>query len=147
MIQPKTFESDLAFGPDVGNDEVYARTVRATDMLTLVLNGGVGCVLAYGQTGAGKTHTMEAIEARVARDLFPLAEEMSKKFLESSGMTAGGDKESVFEISVSFLELLNKKATDLLDVQQQEGEDTEDGYAARKEVLIHENKVCLPYSS
>lgn len=128
------------------NDEVYARTVRATDMLSLVLNGGVGCVLAYGQTGAGKTHTMEALEARVANDLFPKAEELSQKFLEShtshsSKTEDEGERKNIFEISASFLELLNKRATDLLDVPEEEV--GEDGYAARKEVLIHENKVRL----
>jgi kinesin family protein 2/24 len=31
-ITPKSYEADLAFGPDVSNDEVYARTVDAHDV-------------------------------------------------------------------------------------------------------------------
>lgn len=115
---------------------------KLVQMLPLVLGGGVGCVLAYGQTGAGKTHTMEALEARIAHAIFPAAEALSERFLASQGVNSlpqdeRGEK-NIFELSVSFLELLGKRAADLIDVP--EGEDAE-GNALRKEVAVHENKV------
>ncbi|KAJ7122056.1 P-loop containing nucleoside triphosphate hydrolase protein [Mycena crocata] len=135
----KTYEADLAFGPDVENEEVYQRTVAANDMLSLALSGGVGCILAYGQTGSGKTYTMESIEHRVARDLFEQARVVGKRLLEAqrgdSGTAPTGD---IFEFSVTFLELLGKHASDLLE--STEAVDAE-GNPVRTEIAVREDKV------
>ena len=111
-------------------------------MLNLVLGGGVGCVLAYGQTGAGKTYTMEALEKSIARDIFGVAEQLSARFLASHGTSdePATNPKNVFELSVSFLELLGKRASDLVD--EPESVD-EEGNQVRKEVAVHENKVGL----
>ena len=106
----------------------------------------------------GAHETMEALEQRIARDIFPVAERLSARFVESHASdpapstsetpeadVAGlslEEKEgkNIFELSVSFLELLGKRATDLVDVP--EGMDME-GNALRKEVAVHENKVRM----
>ncbi|KAF7981278.1 hypothetical protein HWV62_34179 [Athelia sp. TMB] len=121
----KTYDADLAFGPNVSNDVVYERTVIANDMLNLVLSGGIGCVVAYGQTGSGKTYTM-----------FDTAKSVGKRLLDSEG-TNSSDGSSVFEFSVSFLELLGKRASDLVASHEMDS----DGEPIRQEIVIRENKV------
>ena len=50
----------------------------------------------------------------------------------------------VFEFSVTFLELLGKRAVDLLEPSEGLAVD-ESGNPVRKEVLIHEDKVCFSW--
>ena len=87
---------------------------------------------------------MEALEHRIARDLFPASEAASTRFRASQGEeveapdAATAATRSIFEITATFLELLGKRATDL--IAPPEGQDDE-GEVIRKEVHIHENKV------
>ncbi|KAJ7678693.1 P-loop containing nucleoside triphosphate hydrolase protein [Mycena rosella] len=135
----KPYEADLAFGPDVDNEEVYQRTVVANDMLSLALSGGVGCILAYGQTGSGKTYTMESVEHRVARDLFAQARIVGKRLLfAQDGDHAIAETGDIFEFNVTFLELLGKHASDLLESTE---EVDASGNPVRTEVLVREDKV------
>ncbi|KAJ6594589.1 P-loop containing nucleoside triphosphate hydrolase protein [Mycena capillaripes] len=135
----KPYEADLAFGPDVENEEVYQRTVVANDMLSLALSGGVSCILAYGQTGSGKTYTMESIEHRVARDLFNQAQVVGKRLLlAQGGGAAGTEPGDIFEFNVTFLELLGKHASDLLEATT---EVDAQGNPVRTEISVREDKV------
>lgn len=93
-------------------------------------------MLAYGQTGSGKTFTMEGLEERIARDIFSAAHTAATRLLAlEANHDAEQDAADMFEISVSFLELLGKRATDL--VEQGDSENP-----VRKEVAINEDKVC-----
>ena len=89
----KSFESDLAFGPDSSNENFYRLTVDAQNVsslfkklsshyrlllnhqnwlmpdYSLVLAGGVAAILAYEQTGTGKTYFMTSLEFSIARAL------------------------------------------------------------------------------
>ncbi|KAF7305736.1 Kinesin-like protein [Mycena chlorophos] len=138
----KTYEADLAFGPDVTNEEVFQRTVVVNDLLSLSLSGGVACILAYGQTGTGKTFTMESIEHRVARDLFNTARTVGKRFIQAHGTdnTTSPELETgdIFEFRVTFLELLGKHASDLLAVTDKVDEQ---GNPIRTEVAVREDAV------
>ncbi|KAJ7090915.1 P-loop containing nucleoside triphosphate hydrolase protein [Mycena belliarum] len=135
----KPYEADLAFGPGVDNEEVYQRTVVVNDMLSLALSGGVGCILAYGQTGSGKTFTMESVEHRVARDLFDQARVMGKRLLLAQGADhPKADTGDIFEFSVTFLELLGKHASDLLELTEKVDEN---GNPVRTEIPVREDKV------
>eukprot|EP00026_Physarum_polycephalum_P004301 Phypoly_transcript_04319.p1 GENE.Phypoly_transcript_04319~~Phypoly_transcript_04319.p1 ORF type:complete len:665 (+),score=140.64 Phypoly_transcript_04319:83-2077(+) len=77
-ITTERISVDLAFGEHASNDEVFSQT--AHDLIPLALGGGVGTLFAYGQTSAGKTHTLVGIQERVASSIFSLAEEYQKKF-------------------------------------------------------------------
>ncbi|KAF7330226.1 Kinesin-like protein [Mycena venus] len=134
----KRYEANLGFGPDIQNEEVYQRTVIAQDILTLALSGGVACILAYGQTGSGKTFTMESLEHRVARDLFEHARIVGERLLAQSRMVDTLDTAGVFEISATFLELMGKRASDLLETP--ETVDAQ-GNPMRTEVPIREDNV------
>lgn len=171
----KTFVCDLAFGPDIGNEEVYQRTVVANEvgpqfptltyniismieywtvqLLNMAPSGGTACILAYGQTWSGKTYTMDALEHRVARDLFEVARVIARQFREAeqrgSGSTVdtaeGDNEEGMFEFNASFLELLGKRAVDLLQPTDGFPLDSR-GNPVRTEVAIQENKVILVVS-
>ncbi|KAI0684847.1 P-loop containing nucleoside triphosphate hydrolase protein [Cytidiella melzeri] len=138
----KKFDSDVAFGPDISNDEVYQRTVIANDIIPLALASGTACVLAYGQTGTGKTHTMEALEYRIARDLFVAAKKVGEELLEAERKAASGlplDCETdVFGFSVTFLELLGKRVVDLLEPVDDLPVDDQ-GIPVRREITITED--------
>ncbi|KAF7305743.1 Kinesin-like protein [Mycena chlorophos] len=138
----ETYEADLAFGPDVENEEVFQRTVVVNDLLALSLSGGVACILAYGQTGSGKTFTMESIEHRVARDLFDTARAVGRRFVQAQGPDTASSPEletgDIFEFQVTFLELLGRHASDLLEVTDKVDEQ---GNPIRTEVAVREDKV------
>ncbi|KAJ6577496.1 P-loop containing nucleoside triphosphate hydrolase protein [Mycena capillaripes] len=135
----KRYVADLGFGPGIENEEVYQRTVIAQDILTLALSGGVACILAYGQTGSGKTFTMESLEHRVARDLFDHARVVGERLLLAQGRAGDTpDATGVFEISATFLELMGKRASDLLETP--ETIDAQDN-PVRTEVPIREDNV------
>lgn len=71
-----------------------------------VLDGYNVCIFAYGQTGTGKTFTMEGTERnrgvnyRTLEELFKVAKERKETF--------------VYNISVSVLEVYNEQIRDLL---------------------------------
>lgn len=120
-------------------------------MIPLALASGTACILAYGQTGTGKTYTMEAIEYRVARDLFVAAERIGGQLLEAERKAGGSSEEAlpgithgkdVFEFTATFLELLGKRAVDLLEPVNGLPVD-EQGNLIRQEVAIQEDKVTV----
>lgn len=75
-------------------------------MVISVLDGYNVCIFAYGQTGTGKTFTMEGTEGnrgvnyRTLEELFNIAKERKETFK--------------FDISVSVLEVYNEQIRDLL---------------------------------
>lgn len=127
-------------------------------IIPLALANGTACILAYGQTGTGKTYTMEALEYRIARDLFIAAKRIGEDLLqaerkatldgESTEDAGKRDEEvgggGVFEFNVTFLELLGKRVVDLLEPVEGLPLD-EQGNPIRKEVPINEDKVCSSF--
>ncbi|TFK33530.1 P-loop containing nucleoside triphosphate hydrolase protein [Crucibulum laeve] len=128
-ITHKVFDSDLAFGPRVSTEEIFQKTIEAQDMIPLVLSGGVACVLAYGQTGAGKTYTMTSLETFVARSLFENATKLGAEMQSQVPQNTS----DVFEITTTFVEIVGKSVYDL------GGEHNADG--DRKPVSIGEDKL------
>ena len=54
-VKPRRVRLDCVFGPEAAQSEVYA---EVDALVRSALDGYDVCVLAYGATGAGKTHTM-----------------------------------------------------------------------------------------
>lgn len=54
---PKTFTFDGVYGVDAKQSDIYKET--AYPIVESTLEGYNGTIFAYGQTGTGKTHTME----------------------------------------------------------------------------------------
>jgi kinesin family protein C2/C3 len=99
----KVFQFDHVFGPQSTQSEVFEET---QPLITSMLDGYNVCIFAYGQTGTGKTHTMEGygdqpgVNTRALQALFDLAKERKKLF--------------TYDIKVSILEIYNETLVDLL---------------------------------
>ncbi|CAN8256716.1 unnamed protein product [Cochlearia groenlandica] len=100
----KEFEFDRVYGPQVGQAALFN---DVQPFVQSALDGSNVSVLAYGQTNAGKTYTMEGLNhdrglyARCFEELFDLA---------NSDTTST----SQFSFSVSVFEIYNEQIRDLL---------------------------------
>ncbi|XVF64919.1 hypothetical protein PTKIN_Ptkin09bG0205200 [Pterospermum kingtungense] len=99
----KIFKFDRVYTPKDDQVDVFA---DASPMATSVLDGYNVCIFAYGQTGTGKTFTMEGTEQnrgvnyRTLEQLFKIVEERKEI--------------STFSMFVSVLEVYNEQIRDLL---------------------------------
>ncbi|RHN49285.1 putative minus-end-directed kinesin ATPase [Medicago truncatula] len=99
----KQFKFDHVFKPEDNQEAVFAQT---KPIVASVLDGHNVCIFAYGQTGTGKTFTMEGtpehrgVNYRTLEELFRVSEERQ-----------GTIK---YELLVSMLEVYNEKIKDLL---------------------------------
>ncbi|KAK1277585.1 Kinesin-4 [Acorus gramineus] len=99
----KRFKFDHVFGPQDNQETVFAETMP---IVTSVLDGFNVCIFAYGQTGTGKTFTMEGtpenrgVNYRTLEELFKISK----------------DRDAVvsYQFYVSMLEVYNEKIRDLL---------------------------------
>ncbi|XP_058722750.1 kinesin-like protein KIN-14Q [Vicia villosa] len=99
----KTFKFDAVFGPQVEQADIFEDTIP---FATSVLDGYNVCIFAYGQTGTGKTFTMEGTEE--ARGVnFRTLEKMFDIIKERQTLYS-------YDISVSVLEVYNEQIRDLL---------------------------------
>ncbi|GKV33546.1 hypothetical protein SLEP1_g42045 [Rubroshorea leprosula] len=99
----KIFKFDRVYTPKDNQADVFE---DASPMVVSVLDGYNVCIFAYGQTGTGKTFTMEGTEQsrgvnyRTLEQLFKVVEERKETF--------------TYNISVSVLEVYNEQIRDLL---------------------------------
>jgi len=104
--QPKTFAFDSVYDWTSTQENIYKET--AYPIVDSVIEGYNGTIFAYGQTGTGKTHTMEGQpEPKELRGIIPRAFEQVFKQIE-------GTPNVQFLVRVSFLELYNEEIRDLL---------------------------------
>ncbi|KAF6173958.1 hypothetical protein GIB67_039909 [Kingdonia uniflora] len=99
----KQFKFDHFFGPQDSQEAVFAKT---SPVVTSVLDGFNVCIFAYGQTGTGKTFTMQGthenrgVNYRTLEEVFRMTNERSTTLR--------------YELFVSMLEVYNEKIRDLL---------------------------------
>ncbi|GFZ02956.1 P-loop containing nucleoside triphosphate hydrolases superfamily protein [Actinidia rufa] len=99
----KQFKFDHVFRPEDNQEAVFVQT---SPIVTSVLDGYNVCIFAYGQTGTGKTFTMEGthenrgVNYRTLEELFRISNERSSVMR--------------YELFVSMLEVYNEKIRDLL---------------------------------
>jgi kinesin family protein C2/C3 len=90
----KSFEFDKTFDQDSTQDKVFEDT---KPLMQSVLDGFNVCIFAYGQTGTGKTFTMQGntenpgVNIRALTELFNLVSEKGTDY--------------IFEMSISILEI------------------------------------------
>ncbi|XP_072040133.1 kinesin-II 85 kDa subunit-like [Amphiura filiformis] len=110
---PKTFTFDTVFAPGCKQTDVYNQTARP--IVDAVMEGYNGTIFAYGQTGTGKTFTMEGVRAQPElRGIIP------NSFAHIFGQIAKAGEEVRFLVRVSYLEIYNEEVRDLLGKNQQQ---------------------------
>ncbi|XP_067377374.1 kinesin-like protein KIF24 isoform X2 [Channa argus] len=100
------FYFDHVFGEESSNEDVYQRT--AYPLVQHMLSGGKATCFAYGQTGAGKTHTMLGSSPR-RPGLYALAVRDIFAYLSTT------HTHSPLLVYVSFFEIYCGQLYDLLD--------------------------------
>lgn len=108
----KTFNFDRVFGPKSNQNEVYKTVVGP--LIEQVMQGYNCTVFAYGQTGTGKTHTMEGcLGTNVPIEKDPQAG-IIPRALNALFDNLRVEKATEWSVRVSFLELYNEEIFDLL---------------------------------
>ncbi|KAK9819524.1 hypothetical protein WJX74_005048 [Apatococcus lobatus] len=102
----RLFTFDSVFGPECGQGDLFHST--AEPIVDAVLKGFNGTIFTYGQTGAGKTFTMEGDSiSGPDRGIVPRCfEQIFDSIMHSENQE--------FLVRVSFLELYNEELRDLL---------------------------------
>ena len=101
------FTFDAVHGPDDDQEDVYSASARPS--VAAALAGYNAAIIAYGQTGAGKTHTMEGAPSGPARGIVPRAVEDTFAGIEADAAAA-----SRFLVRASYLQIYNEVVSDLL---------------------------------
>ena len=102
------------YGEDSSQKFIYQNTAKAA--VLSVLEGYNATLLAYGQTGTGKTYTMEGFSSSLndpQKGIIPRSMEEIFKYIESSS-----NKSKTFMVRASYLQIYKEVITDLL---KQEG--------------------------
>lgn len=102
---PKLFTFDKTFDEAFTQRQIFEQT--AQPIIDSVLEGYNGTIFAYGQTGTGKTHTMEGAPTPELQGIIPNAfEYIFSAIQESANMQ--------YLVRASFLEIYNEEIRDLL---------------------------------
>lgn len=104
---PKQFTFDYAYGPDSRQIDVFNELAKP--ICDSVMGGYNGTIFAYGQTGTGKTFSMEGV-----KDNLELRGIMPNSFEYLVSAVANHGKDTEFLIRMSFLEIYKEEVYDLL---------------------------------
>ena len=113
---PRTFHFDKVFGPGASQETLYEDVVQ--EYVARVLQGFSCTVFAYGQTGTGKTFTMEG---DIRHTDYPMDEFM--ELSRNSGVIPRALKQiydeldagnKTYEVQMSYIEIYNEELRDLL---------------------------------
>lgn len=112
---PRGFTFDRAFGPEVNQAQVYDACCR--DLVDSALAGYNATLFAFGQTGTGKTHTMEGsgggAGGGASSGLPPGAGVIPRTFRQIFD-AIGASADQTFLVRASMLEIYNEEIRDLL---------------------------------
>ncbi|GMI71066.1 hypothetical protein like AT2G36200 [Hibiscus trionum] len=110
----RVFTFDKVFGPSAQQKDLYDQAV--VPIVNEVLEGFNCTIFAYGQTGTGKTYTMEGeckrAKASPTRELPAGAGVIPRAVKQIFDTLEGQNAE--YSVKVTFLELYNEEITDLL---------------------------------
>ncbi|GKV06594.1 hypothetical protein SLEP1_g18467 [Rubroshorea leprosula] len=98
-VERHEFLFDAVLNEDVSNDEVYSETVQP--IVPLIFQRTKATCFAYGQTGNGKTYTMQPLPLKASQDIL--------RFMYRTYQNQG------FKLFVSFFEIYGGKVFDLLN--------------------------------
>ncbi|XP_062090767.1 kinesin-like protein KIN-13B [Humulus lupulus] len=98
-IEKHEFVFDAVLDEDVSNDEVYSESVEP--VVPLIFHKTKATCFAYGQTGNGKTYTMQPLPLKASQDILRLMHQTYRN--------------QGFQLFVSFFEIYGGKLFDLLN--------------------------------
>jgi hypothetical protein len=105
-VKPKCFTFDYAYGQTSTQKQVYDQC--ASGIVASVLEGYNGTIFAYGQTGTGKTHTMDGDRnSSTQKGVMP-------RSFEHIFTVIKGTEGKQYLVRCSMLELYNEEIIDLL---------------------------------
>jgi kinesin family protein 3/17 len=110
MFTMHAFTFDYVYDQDSSQVEVYENTAKPAVMSTL--QGYNATILAYGQTGTGKTHTMEGFKYNSQdpqRGIIPRSMEEIFQYIENVS-----NSKTTFMVRASYLQIYNEVISDLL---------------------------------
>ena len=100
---PKTFTFDQVYDENSTQEYIYQQT--ASRIVDSVLEGFNGTIFAYGQTGTGKTFTMEG--AKEPASLLGIIPRAFQQIFEEISSRGGANTE--FLVRASYLEIYNEE--------------------------------------
>ncbi|KAL5967806.1 Kinesin-like protein KIF3A [Taenia solium] len=102
---PKSFTFDYTFGFESKQLDIYNKVARP--VVEQIFGGYNGTIFAYGQTGTGKTFTMDGVRAAPElRGIIP------NSFAHIFGYIAKADSKTTFLVHISYLEVYNEETLD-----------------------------------
>eukprot|EP01018_Ginkgo_biloba_P020680 Gb_35173 [translate_table: standard] len=107
----RTFTFDKVFGPKAQQRSIYDQAI--TPIVNEVLEGFNCTIFAYGQTGTGKTYTMEGGGRKTKNGELPLDAGVIPRAVRQIIDTLEAQNAD-YSMKVTFLELYNEEITDLL---------------------------------
>jgi len=110
LFQLHRFTFDCVFDMDSSQQEVYETTAKPA--VISILQGYNSTIFAYGQTGTGKTFTMEGFTYNSSdnqRGIIPRSIEEIFNYIESFS-----SHETKFMVRASYLQIYNESISDLL---------------------------------
>ena len=109
------FAFDRVYGPEASQESVYNESAR--DVVMNVLQGYNASIIAYGQTGAGKTHTMTGALEGADRGVIPRAvDDIFQHIAHDVGAVGDirGESRVNYLVRASYLQVYNEVVSDLL---------------------------------
>ena len=94
---------DGLFLPGTPLDQIYMRTTK--QIIENVLMGYNGAIICYGQTGTGKTYTMNEITPLAVKQIF-------------NGVNEADSDNEIFKIDVSVIEIYKEQVNDIIDIKK-----------------------------
>ena len=129
LYNQHSFTFDHVYDQSSTQEEVYANTARQAVLSGL--QGYNASLLAYGQTGTGKTYTMEGFKYNQLdpqRGIIPRTISEIFNYIENSSK-----KQSTFMVRASYLQIYNETISDLLSFEKSSLQIRED---AKKGVYV-----------
>jgi len=111
--EPKTFTYDNVYDDDSRQKDVYDET--AYPLVKSVMEGYNGTIFAYGQTGCGKSFTMEGKREGPSQpdDMRGIIPRTFDQIFEAINTDKEGGKKK-FLVAISYVEIYNEEVRDLL---------------------------------
>lgn len=107
VYSTQTFTFDQVYDLQSSQEQVYERSAHS--VVNSVLEGYNATLIAYGQTGTGKTFTMEGFTNNENRGIIPRATEEIFSYIHSCR-----NKDMKFLVRASYLQIYNEVISDLL---------------------------------